>query len=146
MQTKNNYDISWRRENLFGEVEEGIGVFNGDIGTVEEIDIKNEQITIVFDGKTAEYTYQNLDEIEHAYAVTIHKSQGSEYPVVIIPISQVAPLLMTRNLIYTAITRAQRMVIIVGSKDMICKMIDNNTDSKRNTGLCQFLGVSNESN
>lgn len=140
MQTKNNYDVTWTKENFWGEMEDGLGVFNGDIGTVEKIDTKNEQITMIFDGKTVIYEYANLEEIEHAYAVTIHKSQGSEYPVVIIPISQVAPLLMTRNLLYTAITRAQRMVILIGSKDVIQQMVDNNTDSKRNTGLAKFLG------
>lgn len=144
MQTKNNYDVTWVKENFWGENEEGLGVFNGDIGTVEKIDIKNEIITIVFDGKTVEYEYSNLEEIEHAYAVTIHKSQGSEYPVVIIPILQVAPLLMTRNLLYTAITRAQRMVILVGSKEVIQQMVDNNTDSRRNTGLAKFLGGNND--
>lgn len=146
MQTKNNYDITWSRDNIFGESETGHGVFNGDIGIVTSIDTKNEQVTMVFDGKTAVYDYQELDEIEHAYAVTIHKSQGSEYPVVIIPISQVAPLLMTRNLIYTAITRAQKMVIIVGSKEVLYNMIDNNIDSKRNTGLSRFLGGTDEKN
>ncbi len=139
MQVKNNYDITWEKSNYFGEYEDGVGVFNGDIGIVEKIDVKEEKVSISFDGKTAYYDFQSLDEIEHAYAVTIHKSQGSEYPVIIVPIFSVAPLLMTRNLLYTAITRAQKMVILIGSKDVIERMVDNNTDSKRNTGLTNFL-------
>lgn len=139
MQTKNNYDVTWSKIGFFGDSEEGVGVFNGDIGVVEKIDPIDEKITINFDGKTVVYDLHNLEEIEHAYAVTIHKSQGSEYPVVIIPVFSAMPLLMTRNLLYTAITRAQKMVIIVGSKEVVMRMVDNNTDSKRFTGLTKFL-------
>lgn len=145
MQTKNNYDVTWSKSNLFGDVEEGVGVFNGDIGIVESIDTNSEEIVINFDGKSVLYDFQTLDEIEHAYAVTIHKSQGSEYPVVIIPVFSASPLLMSRNLLYTAITRAQRMVILVGSRSVIERMVDNNFDSKRNTGLLKFLVQKNES-
>lgn len=139
MQTKNNYDITWTKNNLLGETEEGIGVFNGDIGTVLRINIKDETVTLSFDDKIAEYDFASLDQIDLAYAVTIHKSQGSEYPIVVIPVSSVSSLLATRNLLYTAITRAQKMVILVGSKDVIKRMVDNNTDAKRNTGLGYFL-------
>lgn len=146
MQTKNNYDISWSKDSYFGDKDEGNGIFNGDIGTVAEIDNVNETVSIVFDGKTAVYDFQSLEDIEHAYAVTIHKSQGSEYPYVIIPVFNLSSMLMTRNLLYTAITRAQKMVIIVGSKDAVYQMVDNNNDSVRFTGLRSFLTNKNENN
>jgi len=141
MQTKNNYDVTWTKENFFGDIEEGIGIFNGDIGIVDNINIKEETVTLIFDEKTVEYDFSSLDQIDLAYAVTIHKSQGSEYPVVIVPVFSVSSLLATRNLLYTAITRAQKMVILVGTKDAIQRMVDNNSDSKRNTGLAQFLKI-----
>lgn len=144
MQTKNNYDICWSKKSFFGEKEEGSGIFNGDIGTVSEIDNINEKITILFDGKEAIYDFQELDDIEHAYAVTIHKSQGSEYPFVIIPVFYLSSMLMTRNLLYTAVTRAQRMVIIVGSKEAVYQMVNNNNDAVRFTGLKAFLRDKNE--
>lgn len=143
MQTKNNYDIFWSKESFLGE-EDGSGIFNGDIGTVAEIDVINEKVSIVFDGKKATYDFQELDDIEHAYAVTIHKSQGSEYPFVIIPVFHLSSMLMTRNLLYTAITRAQKMVIIVGSKEAVYQMVDNDNDAVRYTGLKAFLRDKNE--
>ncbi len=146
MQTKNNYDVVWKKTNFWGEEEDGIGIFNGDIGIVESIDTKSEEIQINFDGRTVLYDFQALDEIEHAYAVTIHKSQGSEYPIVIIPVFSFSHLLLTRNLLYTAITRAQKMVILVGSEEVIKQMVDNNNDSSRNTGLTMFLKEKNEIN
>ena len=146
MQTKNNYDIAWTKEGYFGDKEEGSGIFNGDIGTVTDIDIVNEKVTIVFDGRVAIYDFQELEDIEHAYAVTIHKSQGSEYPFIIVPVFNVSSMLMTRNLLYTAVTRAQRMVIIVGNKDAVFRMVDNNNDAVRFTGLSHFLRKKNEDN
>lgn len=139
MQTRNNYDLSWSKIDLFGKEEEGMGVYNGDIGTVHSIDTRNETVTILYDGKFVTYEYSDLEDIEHAYAVTIHKSQGSEYPFVIIPIFNVSSMLMTRNLLYTAITRAQKTVILIGDKDAIYRMVDNKNDAIRYTGLSHFL-------
>ncbi len=139
MQTRNNYDIAWKKASLFGTHEEGCGIYNGDIGTVYDIDIRNESVTIVYDGKFAVYDYEALEDIEHAYAVTIHKSQGSEYPFVIIPVFNVSSMLMTRNLLYTAITRAQKTVIIIGDKEAVYRMVDNKSDAIRYTGLSHFL-------
>ena len=136
MQIKNDYDIAWIREN--GEV--GQGIFNGDIGIIESISLKDKVMTILFDeDKEVEYPFVNLDKLELAYASTVHKSQGSEFPVVIIAASSFAPMLMTRNLLYTAVTRAKDMVIIVGSAEEIAKMVKNNNQHKRYTGLCERM-------
>ena len=97
------------------------------------------KITIDYDGKVARYDVTLLDEIEHAYSITVHKSQGSEYPIVIIPLIKCAPVLLTRNLIYTAITRAEKMVILIGDKEVLKAMISNDTQIARNTGLKHFL-------
>ena len=136
MQIKNNYDIEWDN----GE-KNGIGIFNGDIGVISEIDIKNERMKIVFDdNRYVDYDFSLLDELEHAYAITVHKSQGSEYPVVIIPMYNFNPRLMTRNLLYTAVTRAQKMVIMVGKASVVQRMVDTNIPTKRYTGLGILLG------
>ena len=134
MQTKNNYDITWESG---GDVDrtEGSGVFNGDIGTVVFVDPAEGEMVVSFDDKEATYTGDMLDELEHAWAVTVHKSQGSEYPFVIIPMYNAPPLLLIRNLLYTAVTRAQRMVILVGREDVIRTMVDNNRQTLRYTGL-----------
>ncbi len=134
MQTKNNYDIVWEKDG-----KEGNGIFNGDIGTVLSVDSHAETLTVDFDGRLAEYEFSALDEIEHAYAITIHKSQGSEYPVVIIPLFSYSPRLLTRNLLYTAVTRAKDMVILVGSEDIVKSMVDNNRLVQRYTGLSFLL-------
>ncbi|MBE6607871.1 MAG: ATP-dependent RecD-like DNA helicase [Ruminococcaceae bacterium] len=134
MQIRNNYSIEWTRAG-----EEGEGMFNGDIGVIESIDNVNEKMYIDFDGKLTEYSYDELDDIEHAYAITIHKSQGSEYPVVIIPAYMYSPRLLTRNLLYTAVTRAQRMVIIVGRAEIVRMMVENKRLAKRYTGLRYML-------
>ena len=107
MQIKNNYNIAWRMYNAMGKrCDEGVGIFNGDAGMIREIDDTNETMQVVFDdGKVVDYDYSQLEELELAYAITIHKSQGSEYPVVIIPVHSGPPMLMTRNLLYTAVTR-----------------------------------------
>ena len=134
MQTKNNYDIVWESGSSVDRTE-GSGVFNGDIGTVVFIDPAEGEMVVSFDDKEATYTGDMLDELEHAWAVTVHKSQGSEYPFVIIPMYNAPPLLLIRNLLYTAVTRAQRMVILVGREDVIRTMVDNNRQTLRYTGL-----------
>ena len=130
MQTVNNYDIEWEKNGAVG-----IGLFNGDIGVIERIDTAEEKIKLRFDDRTAEYSYDMLDELELAYAITVHKSQGSEYPVVIIPMYSCAPMLMARNLLYTAVTRAKTMVILVGRSDIPRKMTENNRHILRFTTL-----------
>ena len=134
MQIKNNYDIPWESDGMSGS-----GIFNGDIGTVKRIDYVSEAVTVDFDGKVAEYDFSMLDELELAYAVTVHKSQGSEYPIVIIPLYRYTPKLLTRNLLYTAVTRAQAMMILVGDEEVSRAMIDNNRRTKRYTGLLYML-------
>ena len=135
MQIKNNYDIFWDRE-ILGVYENSTGVFNGEIGRIEKIDLSEKQLKVVFDdGKNVWYQFQELDQLELAYAITIHKSQGSEFDVVIIAVPQTAPMLLTRNLLYTAITRAKKLLIILGGKNTIDFMIQNVDSKKRNTGL-----------
>ena len=134
MQIRNNYDLMWDRQG-----ESGNGVFNGDIGIIDKIDYADQCMEIIFDDRRALYDFSILDELEHAYAVTVHKSQGSEYPIVIIPMCSAAPMLLTRNLLYTAVTRAQRMVILVGRSEVIMQMVDNNRQSMRYTGLARRL-------
>ena len=139
MQTKNNYDIEWYSEAITGK-SRGLGVFNGDIGKILTIDKTENMATVDFGGRIVEYQFANLDEIDHSYAVTVHKSQGSEYPIVIIPVShKCPPMLLTRNLIYTAITRAEKIVIIIGDKQTFNRMINNNFQFNRNTNLCKLL-------
>lgn len=135
MQTKNNYQIEWTTS--YGDV--GFGVFNGDIGVIESIDNDNELMTVVYDDKRCEYEFSMLDELEHAYAITVHKSQGSEYPVVIIPVFNCAPMLRSRNLLYTAVTRASTMVILVGSRDVLRTMVENDYHAERCTMLSRML-------
>lgn len=132
MQVKNNYKLEFRKTN--GST--GKGIFNGETGTVAAVHPEDKKITVVYDDdRWVEYPYIQLDEIELAYAVTVHKSQGSEFPTVIIPMSWFPPALATRNLIYTAITRGKENVIIVGRGDYLNAMVDNIESSKRNTGL-----------
>ena len=130
MQTANNYDIEWEK---FGVV--GTGIFNGDIGVIEAIDTSSEKISVRFDDRLASYSFELASELDLAYAITVHKSQGSEYPVVIIPMYYCPPLLMTRNLFYTAVTRAKKMVILVGRSDIPHKMVQNNREVARYTTL-----------
>ena len=118
------------------KVEEGVGVFNGDMGIVKEIDDYNEEVVVVFDDeKEVRYPYNMLDELELSYAITIHKSQGSEYPAVVIPLFSGPKVLMNRNLLYTAVTRAKQCVVLVGSGHMIESMILNNDEQKRYSSL-----------
>ncbi|MCK9479425.1 MAG: ATP-dependent RecD-like DNA helicase [Firmicutes bacterium] len=128
MQIKNNYQAEWKG---ISDDSEGIGVFNGDIGRIEAIDTKNETITVIFDDKIAVYDFMRLDEIDLAYAVTVHKSQGSEFDAVVMPMYPIAPMLQNRNLLYTAITRARELVVLVGRDEVIKTMVDNVYEMQR---------------
>lgn len=132
MQVKNNYRLEYKKAD--GHV--GKGVFNGETGVISAVHEDSKKLTVCYDGERwVEYEYIQLDEIELAYAVTVHKSQGSEFPVVIIPMSWFPPALATRNLIYTAVTRGKEKVVIVGREDYLNAMVDNNMEGKRNSGL-----------
>lgn len=137
MQTKNNYNILWEKENEREFKKElGNGIFNGELGIIEKINKEEKTVKVRFDdGKVATYDNTDLDQLEHAYAITVHKSQGSEFDVVILVASQSAPMLLTRNLIYTAMTRAKKLLIIIGPQNVVNYMIQNNTTRQRNTGL-----------
>ena len=138
MQTRNNYDLCWERT---VDGKEGNGVFNGDIGTVASIEAADGYMEIIFDDRRVLYDLSLLDDIEHAYAITVHKSQGSEYPIVVMPMCTAAYMLHTRNLLYTAVTRAQKMVVLVGREDIISEMVNNNHQTLRYTGLAKRLLV-----
>ncbi|MDD3252759.1 MAG: ATP-dependent RecD-like DNA helicase [Lachnospiraceae bacterium] len=137
MQIKNNYQIEWETRNHYGiPVDSGTGVFNGDIGTIRQINAFAEELTVEFDeGRMVEYSFKQLEELELAYAITIHKSQGSEYPAVVIPVHSGPRMLMTRNLIYTAVTRARSCVCLVGIPETFQHMVDNEVEQRRYTGL-----------
>ena len=136
MQTKNNYDMMYSRENG----DNGMGIFNGDMGIIERISERDKCMVIIFDeDKLVEYPFTNLDELDLAYAITVHKSQGSEFPIVVMPVCSFAPLLMSRNLFYTAVTRARDMVILVGSEKTVQNMTFNNQFQQRFTGLGEKL-------
>lgn len=141
MQTKNDYQMDWKIYSSMGEVtEEGSGIFNGDIGIVEDINDFEECITVRFDDeKMVKYPYQNLDGLDLAYAMTVHKSQGSEYPVVILPLYDAGGRLLSRNLLYTAITRAKKYVVLVGEERIAERMIANNREVERYSGLSQMI-------
>lgn len=141
MQIKNNYDKEWEIVGKYNiAISEGMGVFNGDIGTIQDIDDFSRMVKVRFDdGKLAEYSFQELDELEHAYAITIHKSQGSEYPVVILPLLNGPKMLMNRNLLYTGVTRAKDCVIILGSPDTVSEMIHADLVQRRYTSLGERL-------
>lgn len=147
MQIKNNYQIEWETRNRYGiPVDSGTGVFNGDIGIIREINTFAEELTVEFDeGRMVEYTFKQLEELELAYAITIHKSQGSEYPAVVIPVHAGPRMLMTRNLIYTAVTRARRCVCLVGIPETFQAMVDNEVEQRRYTGLkeriCEIMNL-----
>ena len=137
MQIKNNYQIEWEVTSQYGiPVDKGVGVFNGDTGIVKEINTFAELLTVEFDeGRRISYPFNQLDELELAYAITIHKSQGSEYPAVILPLLSGPRMLFNRNLLYTAVTRAKRCVVLVGSEGMVQKMIENVNEQRRYTSL-----------
>lgn len=141
MQIRNNYQLEWEVRNRYGiAVDRGLGVFNGDMGIVRGINSFAEEVTVEFDeGRMVSYPYKQLDELELAYAVTVHKSQGSEYPAVVIPLLAGPRPLMNRNLLYTAVTRARSCVTLVGSAGTFQAMVDNGTEQKRYTGLCEAV-------
>lgn len=141
MQIKNNYQMEWTVKSRYGiATDGGTGVFNGDCGVVREINFFSEKITIEFDeGRLAEYPFSQLEELELAYAATIHKSQGSEYPAVVLPLLTGVRMLMNRNLLYTAVTRAKNCVMIVGSAATVNMMIENSDEMKRYSGLAEKL-------
>ncbi len=135
MQIKNNYDLVWEKP----DGSSGNGVFNGDIGVIERINKAGECMEIRFDDRHVVYQFSLLEELEPAYAITVHKSQGSEYPIVIIPLGSSPAMLRSRNLLYTALTRAQSMVILVGREEVLREMVSNNRQSMRYTGLSYWL-------
>lgn len=137
MQIKNNYQLKWRNQEDFTE---GEGVFNGDVGFINSIDREFNEVTVVFDEcKYVTYDFGQLDELELAYAVTVHKSQGSEFPIVIMPMSWFPPVLATRNLLYTGVTRGKTAVVLVGSENKMHAMVDNNRITERYSGLAVRL-------
>lgn len=136
MQIKNNYTLKWTSLDIDAEEQQGEGVFNGDIGYVQHINTEDQEITIFFDdNRSVVYNYSQLDELELAYSITIHKSQGSEFPVVVMPVTWGPPMLLTRNLLYTAITRAKSLVVLVGTENYLNRMVDNNKIIERYSGL-----------
>lgn len=144
IQTKNNYEAEWENHH---ENTRGFGIFNGDIGTITDIRRGDRVLTVEFDdGKTVGYDFASLDNLELAYALTVHKSQGCEFKAVVIPVCGFAPMLMTRNLLYTAITRAKELVVLVGQPDSVSKMVRNNHRSKRYTGLLEKLKLFGDAN
>ncbi len=135
MHIKNNYDITWTRDN--GEV--GSGVFNGDIGILEEISVRDQLLKVRYEDRVAVYTYDQAKELEVAYAITVHKSQGSEFHTVVVPLYRNTPMLCYRNLLYTAVTRAKALMVLVGSRDTVEQMVNNDRKTLRYTGLTYFL-------
>ncbi len=134
MQTKNDYDTPWVQDG-----REGVGIYNGDVGIIERIDPKRQSAVIRFDDRVAEYDFAMFENVDHAYAVTVHKSQGSEYPIVIMPFYDFPPALMCRSLLYTAVTRAKRMFIGVGKPRCVAQMVENDMRQHRNTTLKALL-------
>ena len=132
MQIRNNYDIMWKK--VDGSAV-GTGIFNGDVGTIREIDLGTETMTIRFDDREAEYDFTQLNELEPAYAMTVHKSQGSEYRAVILTAWNGSPYLLSRSILYTAITRARELLIIVGREETVGVMVENAKKNRRYTGL-----------
>ena len=140
MQITNNYEMQYVKYEENGMYQEGTGVFNGDIGYITRIEPETFEVTITFDdGKICKYPKTDLHQITLAYAITIHKSQGSEFDCVVIPLVPGAPIIVTRNLLYTAITRAKKAVVLVGSKQLLARMIHNNYTAKRYTLLKDFI-------
>ena len=148
MQIRNNYQMEWEIRGINGIVaERGMGVFNGDLGMIRSINPYTEVITVEFEeGKFADYTFKQADELELAYATTIHKAQGSEYPAVVIPLLGGPRMLMTRNLLYTAVTRARKCVTIVGSDVTFQAMIGNHIEANRYTTLARRIREMQEEN
>ncbi len=136
MQIKNNYTLKWTSLDVDAEEKQGEGIFNGDIGYVQYINTEEQELTVFFDdNRSVVYSFTQLDELELAYSITIHKSQGSEFPVVVMPVTWGPPMLLTRNLLYTAITRAKSLVVLVGTENYLRRMVDNNKIVERYSGL-----------
>ena len=137
MQIRNNYELKWKNHEDFTD---GEGIFNGDVGFIVNIDAEFDEVTVVFDDvRYVTYAFNQLEELELAYAVTVHKSQGSEFPIVVMPVSWFPPVLATRNLLYTGVTRGKQVVVLVGSEDKLNGMVDNNRISQRYSGLAWRL-------
>ena len=141
MQVRNNYDMPWTMK--YSD-ENGTGVFNGDEGVITNIDPENSCLYVLFDEeRIVKYDFLQLDELEPAYAITVHKSQGSEFEIVVMPMYQAPPMLLSRNLFYTAVTRAKRLVVLVGSERIMRTMVDNNRHVQRYSSLDQKLSELN---
>lgn len=134
MQIRNNYDLVWIEHG-----KERFGIYNGDIGIIRKIVDNKAHMVIDFDGREVQYAFDLLEDLEHAYAITVHKSQGSEYPIVLLPITEFPPMLTTRNLLYTAVTRAKEMVILIGREECLMQMVENTQQAVRYTGLRALL-------
>jgi exodeoxyribonuclease V alpha subunit len=141
MQTRNNYRLEWEvRSERNTLIDSGEGIFNGDIGIVRDINEFSKQMEIIFDdNKIVYYDFELLEDLEHAYAVTIHKAQGSEYPAIVMPLLRGPRMLMNRNLLYTGVTRAVNCAIIVGDEAAMRGMVDNVEEQKRYTGLMRCI-------
>jgi exodeoxyribonuclease V alpha subunit len=141
MQVKNNYQLAWEVKSSYGiTTQSGTGVFNGDAGIIKEINLFSEHLVVEFDdNRLVDYSFSQLDELDLAYAVTIHKSQGSEYPAIVLPILDGPRMLFNRNLLYTAVTRAKSCVVIVGSDKMVKFMIDNKSEQSRYSRLSEQI-------
>ena len=135
MQSRNNYDIEWKKNNG----ESGRGSFNGDLGSIERIDMRAHTISVLFDDRHITYTAEQAAQLEPAYAITVHKSQGSEFSAVVLALGDFSPKLCYRNLLYTAMTRARKLLVIVGEEQRLLAMVENNRRMLRYTGLCAFL-------
>lgn len=140
MQIKNNYDVPWFRAN-----DNGMGVFNGDIGILTRIDKSSDILNVKFDDREAMYSIESAKELELAYAMTVHKSQGSEFEAVVMPVLATPPKLAYRNLFYTALTRAKNLLVLIGNEGAVRKMVENDKKSRRYSALCYFLTVDNDS-
>lgn len=140
MQIRNNYDLTWDEDG-----KERFGIYNGDIGVIGKIYDRQSYMMVSFDGREVEYGFDLLEDLELAYAITVHKSQGSEYPFVVMPVTDFPPMLMTRNLLYTAVTRAKTMAVLIGREDALSRMVENDREAVRYTGLCDMLQSAGES-
>ena len=141
MQIRNNYQLEWEIRSRYGlAIDKGLGVFNGDVGIIQEINDYSSTVSVLYDeNRLVQYPFKGLDELELAYAITIHKSQGSEYPAVVIPLLSGPSMLMNRNLLYTAVTRARKCVTLVGNDTTFNQMIQNTSQQKRYSGLCDRI-------
>lgn len=140
MQIRNNYDLTWDEDG-----KERFGIYNGDIGVIGKIYDRQSYMMVSFDGREVKYGFDLLEDLELAYAITVHKSQGSEYPFVVMPVTDFPPMLMTRNLLYTAVTRAKTMAVLIGREDALSRMVENDREAVRYTGLCDMLQNAGES-